>query len=82
MWGYIQWMRLNWDEICGPFTTGAVAQMCRERGYAQDALTPERVQRLADEINALVAELGAARRDAMERFDALDGGPDAAKPPL
>lgn len=65
-------MDFGWEHICGPYTTGAVAQMCRERGWPEEDLTEERVARLTREINEGLAETARAAEEASRRLDAAE----------
>ena len=73
-------MLVGWDDLCGPYTTEAVVQMYRERGFPEEALTPERVARWTAEINARIAEIRAAAERAREAFSWLAGDDDGPPP--
>ena len=67
-------------DVLKPYTTGAVAQMYRERGVPEEALTPERVARWTAEINARIAEIRAAAERASKAFTWLAGDDDGPPP--
>lgn len=59
-------------DILKPYTTGAVAQMCREQGWPEEWITAEEIGQLTRQINEGLAEIAQAAEEASRRLDAAE----------
>lgn len=65
-------MLFDWDDLCGPCTTGAVAQMCREQGWPEEWITDEEIAQLTVRINEGLVEIAQAAERASRRLDVAE----------
>lgn len=65
-------MVFDWVDLCGPYTTGAVAQMCREQGWPEEWITDEEIGQLTRQINEGLAEIAQAAEEASRLLDVAE----------
>jgi len=61
-----------WDDLSAPYTTGAVAQMCREQGWPEEWITDEEIGQLTRRINEGLAEIAEAAEGASRRLNVAE----------
>ena len=59
-------------DILKPYTTGAVAQMCREQGWPEELITDDEIAQLTARINEGLAEIAQAAEEACRRLDVAE----------
>lgn len=59
-------------DLLRPYTTGAVAQMCREQGWPEESITDEEIAQLTRQIYEGLAEIARAAEEARRRLDTAE----------